>query len=820
MNTTTFLMAFTTFLSLSFTAAAEPAPPEMTPQALQAFDKEVRPVLKTHCYQCHGPDKQKGNLRIDTLSPDLFDSRAAETWHDVLDAINLGEMPAEDELTPTELDAVVGWLTRELKASIVARKKSGGNIVRRLTKYEYQNTMRDLLGPDFDYASELPPDSLSEDGFQNNGATMQMSALQMEYYLKTAHTVLDRIIVTGPQPKTHHCTATKPDPRNQVRRRVPADSSLNPSETFGMLLEEYPKSGPYRLRITVDPHMVKGHGAPRMRIKMGYRAGSQLMQKFVTEDFDVTESGTYEFTGFLDEFPMLTVAGKFPGFAISITNYYDDGTLTKLLPKRLKLPKAKKGEAPPPPVAESPDDYEFPQLIIRSVEFTAPVYASWPPPLYRRILFESDLRQTDEAAYAKAVVMRFASRAYRRPVSADQVAWLMQYYTTVRPSYDTFEGAIKEVLAMVLTSPEFIYRMEPLAPGKHGQKTPVTDYELATRLSYLLWSTMPDDALLTLAAQSKLRSPQILKQQLARMIKDPKIGQFIDHYSSQWFDLNGVDRIAINPQYYPDFDDSLKVDMQQETKHYFGEVLLSDLSAITFLDSDFMVVNNRLARHYGTNNNLSGDFRRVSVSDKRRGGVLSQGSMLLSQSTGEDSHPIKRAVWVLERILHDPPPPPPPDVAPLDPENPDFAKLPMKKQLELHRNIPACVRCHKQIDPWGIAFEGFGATGLPRDIVKRLVPRPKGKPHVLRLPVETNATLPSGHKIDGIVDLKQYLVTHEKDKFAKAFVHKLLTYSLGRSLDLTDDELIDELTTAFKKSDYRIQTLLEAIILSDAFLTK
>lgn len=798
-------------------ATANSIKPAMSAAALQQFDKLVKPVLESRCVKCHGPEKQKGKLRLDTLSPDLFDPRAAETWHDVLDAINLGEMPEEDEeqLTPAELDSVVTWLTRELTAAIVARKRSGGNVVRRLTAYEYQNTMHDLLGADFDYASDLPPDSISEDGFQNNGATLQMSPLQLEYYLKAAQMALDRIIVSGAQPPIHQHMATQADPSNQVRMRAVRDNSLSPSETFGMIIEEFPTSGPFRIRVSVEPHHVDGHGAPRMRIKMGHRAGTELVQDFVATDFDLRQGDTFEFSGYLDDFPVPPDGVKFPGLLISISNVYDDGTLTKLLSKRLKLPKVGKE-----PIALEPEVFDSPQLIIGSVEFLAPHYRSWPPAPHQRILFPSELRDHDEVAYVRTVLHRFATRAFRRPVADAELHWLLQVYQTIRPSSESLEACFKELLPIILASPEFLYRLEPVTIDKRGLKIPVSDYELATRLSYLLWSTMPDQTLFRLATRGQLRDPQTLKHEFQRMVNDPRIEQFITQFSRQWLDLDGVERIAINPQYYPDFDDSLKHDMQLEARHFFREVLANDLSAMTFLDSDFMVVNNRLARHYGTQNNLDGDFRRVPVSDRRRGGLLTQGSMLLSQSTGEDSHPIKRAVWLLERILHDPPAPPPPDVEAIDSNDPEFAKLSMSEQLARHRDVPACVRCHKKIDPWGLAFEAFDATGRIRETVKRVTPRPKGKPHVARLPVITAVTLPSGAHIDGVVPLKAYLLAHERDRFAGAFVHKLLTYSLGRTLDLTDHPLIDELSVSFAQSGYRIQALLETIILSDEFLHK
>jgi hypothetical protein len=425
----------------------------------------------------------------------------------------------------------------------------------------------------------------------------------------------------------------------------------------------------------------------------------------------------------------------------------------------------------------------------------------------------SSLRRTNEPAYVKALLKTFMQRAYRRKINDADMTWVMSYYKKIRPDYADLESTVREVLAIVLASPDFLYRLEP--QGQEGQA--VGDYELAARLSYFLWSSMPDNELFYLATKGKLNDPVVLNKQVERMLADNKIWNFVDQFTTQWLDLNGVDRVAINPQFYPDFDISMKADIRVEAKHFFAAILNQKLSALNFLDSDFIVVNNRLARYYGEKNlNQSGDFKVVRLSaDSRRGGLLTQAGMLLATSTGDDSHPIKRAVWLRERILHDPPSPPPPDVPALDFSNPDFHKLTAKEQLAAHRNVQACVRCHRGIDRWGIPFEEFDGVGLYRTKAPRRIGKKK-----FQVEVDAESEFPGSIKVKGMEDLKKYLLENEKERFAHALSYKFTAYALGRTLDIADDEAVDEITKKFKNSGYKLHVLIKAVINSELFLHK
>jgi hypothetical protein len=307
-----------------------------------------------------------------------------------------------------------------------------------------------------------------------------------------------------------------------------------------------------------------------------------------------------------------------------------------------------------------------------------------------------------------------------------------------------------------------------------------------------------------------------LASQVQRMLKDPRSWEFVSHFTSQWLDLSGLNRIAINPQYYPNFDESLKKYMADETLHFFGEILYHDLSALNLIQSEFVMLNAPLARHYEMNGPESYQFERIMLGPQDpRGGLLTQGSYLMINSDGEDSHPIKRAVWIRERLLDDPPAAPPPDVPDLESGDADFDSLSIQRQLELHREKESCNQCHKDIDPWGIPFENFDAIGKWRTEVNRVV----GKGKLIRAELVNTTTLPDGDKISGNMELQRYLVERQSARFARALVTKTLTYALGRTLEWTDSKTVDKLTAQFISDDYNIRKLLVAIVQTKAFKT-
>ena len=794
-------------------------------RADEAFKKDVLPVLQKHCFGCHGPKKQKGKIRLDQLDPDLVKGKSTETWHDALNMLNLGKMPPDDEpqLSPEERRKLVGWLTKELRRAADARRNTGGGVVmRRLNRAEYQYTITDLLGFDMDYSGEFPSDAISGDGFRNNGASLGMSALQIENYLKTARKALDFVLVEGEQLER---TVTEIE-RNKGKAKGPGSKRFtgDSSDRLGRVnfwhgsFKELPRKGLFTIRIKAYTDRKPGQPAPVLFTRYGYFV-SGLTLNIMGDAASISISSTtpkyYEIAGYPALFPLPEAhvpADKLNGI-ITLQNALIDGKLLtkqviKLVEQKDKngnIRKDKKGNIIKKKTKVYPEDPDFPRIIIESVEFVRNDYPSWPPPLHRGIIREGE-DLTDSKA-VKNILSRFLRRAWRRPVSEEEKGKWLAHYEVIRKQSDTSVSALKETLSAALASPHFLYLSEPFKSDKPRK---LNAHELAARLSYFLWSSMPDEELSALADSGSLLEGSVLQRQFERMLKDSKSDRFAKEFCDQWLDLEGVDRVAINPQYYRNFDNRLKPDMVSETQAFFREILRSNTSALQFIDADFAMLNASLAKHYGLDGPKSQKFERVSLRGTGRpGGVLGHASTHLAGSDGADSHPIKRAVWIRERLLHDPPNPPPPDVPGVEKSVPNFEKLSVREQLAVHRKKDACADCHRSIDPWGIALERYDAIGLQREKTARR-----------KKPVSAETILPGNYEVSGLADLQKYLLKERREQFAKALVTKLLTYALGRSLKLDDEPLIEELSAKFAKDDYRLSGLMENIVMSGPFLSR
>ena len=765
---------------------------------LATFQRNVKPVLKKLCFDCHGPETQEAELRIDQLNPDLIAGNDAETWHDILNKLNLGEMPPEDAVPLTEAarSTLVGWLTTELQRVINVRRGNGGQtVLRRLTRYEYNYTMQDLLGVQMDFARDLPPESTSPAGFLNDGATLGISPLQIELYLAAARKGLARAIVSGDRPQVYTHRAEKSEKVRRVKGEV--SSSLGYQDRFLVRMDEFPRQGEVVVRVTAGASAPADAPFPRMRVTMGVRADTRAPEMTLAE-VDVTASpddpATYELHGRIEDFPLPGHNPKYPGLQITIYHDPPGGASSS-------KGKGKKG------------DDDQPRITVASVEFEGPIIESWPTASHQQLLLTNET-SADEIEHARKVLRRFLSRAYRRPATESDLKISLKAFEQLRAANLSFEETMREVMAMALISPDFLYLVEPRDNATGREQ--LSDHELAARLSYFLWSSMPDEHLSAVADEGKLRDDKVLAAEVRRMLSDPRSERFVQHFADQWFDLSAIDRVAVNPEYHPAFDDRLKSDMREETRLLLGTILKEDLSSLTLLDADFTFVNHRLAQHYGLEGPRGTAFQRVALTaEDRRGGVLTHGSFLLANSNGEDSHPIKRAVWLLDRLLDSPPPPPPPDVPDLDPDQADLRGIPLKQQLEVHRKKQACNSCHRGIDPWGIAFEHYDAVGRWREqVVTRNGKRKSTSP------VDAEAELPDGTRVAGVEGLREHLLTEGRGQFAEATVRRLLTYALGRTLDISDQQHIDDLTADFARNDYRLGDLIVAIVRSEPFQTK
>lgn len=805
MSPTVLRVAAAVLLSASSLIAAEPESDGTLPD----FKRDVLPVLKSHCVRCHGPKKQESRIRLDTLSTDLVKDRAAaEFWHEVLNVLNAGEMPPEDEkqLTAEQRKTLTRWVSGTIEIAVEAQRDTSGRVVlRRLNRVEYQNTMFDLLGLDMDYARDLPPDAISASGFRNEGRSLRMSALQLEYYLDAARRALDKVIVTGPAPKVFHHEFKESNVKGWLGK-VDRHNRLGRQQQFlATMPKDYPEEGEFLVKVQLTAELKPDRGFPILEVAVGYRPDTKILfREAGIVEIKSPDEQVLEFRGRLENHPLpVRGQGKFPGLVVRCRNLYDDGSP---LPKASNQKDKKRGTV-------FPDEPNLPSITIQSVEFDGPVFAQWPPALHRRILFGLEKREADEAAYVAEILQPFMKRAFRHSVEPAEVERMVGFFKTIRPEFPSFEEAIRETLAMVLIRPDFLYLMEPAGE----KKRPIGDWETASRLSYFLWSTMPDEQLMSLAEQGGLSDSKKLATQIDRMLKDPRAARFTDQFTEQWLHLDVVDSVAVSRDYYPGFKDELKTEMRRETQSFFAELLRNDLSALNLLSADFAMLNEPLAKHYGIEGVYGLEFRRVALKpEQHRGGLLGQASILLAGSTGEDSHAVRRAVWIRDRLLNDPPAPPPPDVPNLDEANPNFLKLPIREQLKIHREKEACASCHRDIDPWGIALENFDAVGLWRDEVRRKAGGRKFETQ----PVEATALFPGGLEIHSVEDLKKHLATDRKNEFARSLVTRLLTYSLGRRLELSDQAAVDDLTKGFAASGFQLRSLIHSIVASEPFRTK
>ncbi len=824
-------------------------------QASEAyFEVQVRPALKELCFRCHGPDKQKSQLRIDTLSSDLVNSDSGHHWEEVLNQLNVGEMPPEDEPqpTPAQLEAITSWIHGELKHASELRRASGdGSSLRRMTGYEYSNTMRDLLGLDLDYSKDFPPEAAAEEGFKNNNYVIATSAIHMEIFQSIAETALRKTLCFGDQPERIVIQA-EPEilqPENPYRAdpkryKVPDSENVDLSVTIGertdsgvLLWMKPPEPGIKTGRFGASPATyidirdIQLSGPVRIRVKAGGTPSVEGMPPrmllqfgYFLSNFKVTgEIGEVEVEAVIDdpqvyEFNIRTERYPTTGELISylkISNSFDAGTSG--------IPKA-----------------GYPQLFIDNVEIVLESYDAWPPSSHTDILFESAKATKDSDAYVRLVLKKFMTRAYRRPPTKSELARMAGLYEYLHSRNGSFEESIIGTFSAVLCAPGFLLLDGQAAgEGSGTSSNSLTDYELASRLSYFLWSTMPDERLFALAERGLLHRPEVLKKEALRMIDDARSDAFVEHFCSQWLNLDSVYTVMVNPEYFRGFREPLKDEMRRETTEFFRTVLKENLSSLSLIDSDFTVLNAPLAKFYGIEGVAGLQYRKVALTPKdRRGGILTHGSVLLGNSSGDDTHPIKRGVWLLERLLGDPPPPPPPAVPTLAENTVAGERLSLKDKLVAHRESEACMTCHRKIDPWGIAFENYSGIGVWRDstvaesgavpaaLLKSVQPRKKReskrqskRPQKSDV-VDPRTTLANGTEIQDLDDLKAYLIEHKRDAFAETLVRKVLAYGLGRYLEFVDTEAVKRLVAEFRDDEYRLKDLIVSIVLSEPFKTR
>jgi len=839
------------------------------------FQETAKPFIQQHCLECHGEKKANAGFRIDLLTPDFAAPKVAEHWKEVIDRINAGEMPPKGKPRPDvkQTAAFVDWVNLRLRDVELSAKNVGGRIpMRRLNRDEYANSVRDLLKLDElivrPLIEELPGDGKAE-GFDRLGVALFFDQTQIERSLSVAEKIAARAIVTA-APKTHKIV----DRFGFLRKRPPTPQV----EVFPGFTHKIPRGAEDRF---VKPEFIEviqgsptyrkeyagwgaihhfaiggvvtqdGYYRIRVKAKVDNRARTEknkfrLQYAFdspiqAETEVDVDPSGTTEAVMFL----LGPVNGEVKGPQVFrlLWNHNEKAVINEPNYKKLfsrwtqlrgqmeqaaakRVPQAemdtlkkKRGELEKEMNAWKGQAYiynpemdveKLARLQIESIEIEGPMQKEWPPPSHKALFFAGDKR--NDLAYAREIFARFLPRAYRRPVTNEEidaiVAVVKNAQTTGKLS---FQEAMRTGLERVLCAPGFLFLGEPA--GAHAKPRPLTDYELATRLSYFLWSTMPDEELFALAAAGKLREPAVAAGQVKRMLADPKAEQLVRNFAGQWLSVR--DYGSVQPAAdYKNYDKSLEQASKQEPYAFFAEVLGKNLPITAFLDSDFVVVNERLAKHYGIAGVEGPEFRRVAIGpEHHRGGVLGMAGLMTYLADGTRTLPMRRGSWVLRELFNDPPNNPPPNAGEIQP-NTAGKNLTVRERLELHRKDSVCASCHAKLDPFGLALENYDAIGQWRT-------RANGEGfRGLKTPfLDVSGVFPDGRKFATLEEYKAGLLA-KKEVFAQAFSTKMLTYALCRPVGYADREIVDSLTLELRRNDYRIQTLIYAIVASEAFRTK
>ena len=808
---------------------------------LEDFQRSVAPLLNKSCLVCHGPQKSEGRLRVDQLNPDLLTGSDVERWREVYNVISNSIMPPEDEpdyaLADIDRGHMTDWLSGELnKASLIRRNSKVHSSFRRLTKYEYNYALQDLLGLPYPLADKLPPETASEDGFKNSSELLQMSVMQFETYREIGLNALKRATVSGERPQAVTYVISMQEELNKV-------ASGNGAKTFNTSEESYrqhrnqqhllnretglgihfsggkslpqpaavagqtPAVSPVvlvlpasnELKLDLD-RFLPDEGIMRVRLRVARSNMNPDQYASLRLIFSAHTSNNANFSQIISDRDIpVTEAGDNPQwihFDIPLSDIQRNPfrKLATEFPRRDEFLHIHN-------VSNAHGGEERLAVLIDHIEISAPFYEQWPPKTHTDIFIDSDNKGNEEI-YGREVLGRFLRRVWRRPVTSQEVDQFMSLFATYRPGFLTFEDAMREVLATALATPEFLYLTQRAATEETPEPEMISELELASRLSVFLWSSMPDDELLKQAEQGKLRDPAVLAGQVSRMLADPRSKRFAQNFVEQWLGLDRLNSVIHVT------DSSLKEAMQQEPVAFFAEVLQHNLSIKDFIHSDYALVNERLAAHYQIPQVYGPHFRKVPINpETHRGGLLTGTAILTMNSDGKDSHPLKRGVWMLKRILDDPPPPPPPNVPEVDLTNPEILKMSLKERIADHRNKAACLSCHSRIDPWGIAFENYDALGVYRT-------------HIQNQPVDATSALFNRQTLAGMEGLKRYLLVDRQDQFARAIVHKLTAYALGRPLSFGDRADIDRLTSQFRQRDDRLGELIQLIISSNLFNSK
>ena len=733
--------------------AAEPAIQPVPANApVPSFVKDVQPLLAKYCSECHHGEKAKGGLAFDTFKDESTAVSRRQDWEKIARQLDSEMMPPVGKPEPSddERALLIGWIESRVLKIDCSKVDPGRVTIRRLNKAEYNNTIRDLLGVDVKPADDFPSDDVGY-GFDHIGDVLSMPPVLFERYLAAAERIADAALLT-------------PDPD-----RAPVKSGKG--KALGSVGEaememEFPRTGDYLLRVKCYAD----------------QAGSELakmMLKLDGTEIETLDVAAVESQPEVYEVKLNVPIGKHKFAARFLNDYY-------------------KPDDPDPKNRDR-------NLHVQRLEIQGPlgVLPDALPVSHTRLITCRPADGTDPADCARAILRPFVTRAFRRPATADEVERLTRLVVAATKAGDSFERGIQVAVEAVLVSPHFLFRIEvdpePLNPqAVHA----VNDYELATRLSYFLWSSLPDDELMRLAHDGALRKEGNLAAQVRRMLKDPKSAALVENFAMQWLQLRNLKLINPDLKQFPNFNDALRSAMETETRMFFEAIVREDRSLFDLLDADFTFLNERLAKHYGIPGVQGDQFQRVTLTTPERGGLLGHASVLTVTSNPTRTSPVKRGKWILENLLNAPPPPPPPNIPELK-DGEGKLEGTLRQRMEQHRENPACAVCHTQMDALGFGLENYDPVGVWR--VK------DGQSDI-----DASGTLPGGASFKAPAELKAILKARDGD-FRRCMAEKLLVYSLGRGLEYYDKCTVDTIVRNTAANHDKFSALVLEIVQCDAF---
>ncbi|MFT3878767.1 MAG: DUF1592 domain-containing protein [Gemmatales bacterium] len=744
-----------------------------TPAAIETthvdeYQQTITPIFTKYCISCHGGKKPKGDLNLDDYKASETLIKKVDVMEAILKNVKTGEMPPEGKPRPTrtELDTLTAWLDGQVvKAHLNGKRDPGRVTMRRLNRNEYNNTIRDLLGVDFNPADDFPLDDVGY-GFDNIGDVLSLPPLLLEKYLNAAQRIVDQAMLPKPDPNAP--TSRRFQGREMLPKNV--GSQFGSNKQFRMLATngevfiefDFDKPGRYTIRFRAF-----GQQAGNEPAKLDLKLDGKLLKTFdirpVETDTDARKSFEYQTT---------IPAGKHKISLGFINDFYD----------------AK---------ATDPKNRDR-NLIIMGMGIEGPTDAPKVEVKHPILMVKPSDKLTPHDA-ARRNLTQLAERAFRRPVKSEEIDKFLALFDRATKRGDNFIEAMKLPVQAMLISPHFLFRVE--LDGSIAAVRPLTDYELASRLSYFLWCSMPDETLFNLAKEGKLKDPEVLALQARRMLRDPKASALTENFAGQWLQLRNLKLSTPDPKRFPTFDEPLRLAMQKETELFFLEMLQKDHKITDFLDADFTFVNDRLAKHYGLKDVKGPEFRRVSIKDTPRRGVLTQASILTLTSNPTRTSPVKRGKWVLETIMGTPPAPPPPDVPEL--KETEELKGTLRQRMEQHRANPNCATCHNRMDPIGFGFENFDAVGAWRTKDGTF-------------PVEPGGTLPNGQSFQTPMELVALLKQRDED-FRRCLSEKMITFAIGRGLESSDRQYIHEIAKATQSHGDTMTALIQEIVKSEPF---